>query len=189
MLPDHQVRGGDGVALGAVCGAGVGEFDVGGDVVGGQHPRPVPGWGDNSGKVAGDSAFRGDKQATAPADRGDDPGVAVGHVQVGMVAAGDNPVPDTDPLPGRGDHHPAVVDPALGDQPVADRGVELGDLLAGVDHDRYLLAGGVRGRGVDGQRLPQRVGVGVQPDLAAGEQGIERLAGIVASRVARVRSA
>jgi hypothetical protein len=40
VLADHDVRGGDGLPLYAVCSGGVRQLHVRGDVVGGQHPRP-----------------------------------------------------------------------------------------------------------------------------------------------------
>ena len=175
LVTDHHVRGGDGVTLHAVRGAGVGQLHVLGDVVGGQHPDPCAGRGDIApGDVTGGRAG-GDQQPTASADRGDGPRVSVGHLQVAVVAPGGDPVAGADPLTRPRGHDPDVVDPAVGDQPVADGGVELVDLLAGVRHHgdvgRPAVAGGGRGQGV-----LQRRGVGVQVDPAAGEEGVEHRA-------------
>ena len=52
-------------------------------------------------------------------------------------AAGGDPVPGPQAFPGRGDDDPDVVDPAGGDQTLAEGGVELRGLLSGVHHDRH----------------------------------------------------
>ena len=49
-LAEEEVGGGDGVALGAVGGGGVGELDIVVDVAGGQHADPA-GSGDGEGAV------------------------------------------------------------------------------------------------------------------------------------------
>ncbi len=46
LVTDHHVRGGNGVTLHAVRGAGVGQLHVLGDVAGGQHPDRCAGRGD-----------------------------------------------------------------------------------------------------------------------------------------------
>ena len=96
-----------------------------------------------------------------------------------VVAAGGDPVPDADPLPRR-DDRVHLVDPTFGDQPVADGRVELGHLLAGVGHDGHALTVGLRRRGGPHQPGAKFLGVAMDPDLAAGQQGIEHLAGVIA---------
>ena len=86
-LADQQVGVVDGLALGAVDGGGVGELDVLAHVAGGQGP------------LARASVH---PKATVAIGAGDRPGVAVGHVQVAVVAAGGDPVPDADLLSGLG---------------------------------------------------------------------------------------
>ena len=100
----------------------------------------------------------------------DGPGVAVRDVEVGVVAAGRDPVPGTDALTrDRWSSRGVVVDPPGGDEPVADRGVERGDLLAGVgDHDRRRRARGERlGRGVVPAPASRSCVAGVDVDLVA----------------------
>jgi hypothetical protein len=117
VLTDRHVSTGCGLALHAVHGAGVGQLKMVADVLGGQCPlAPLASDGD---------------VATAP-ELGNGPGVAVRDAYLRVVASGRDPVTDTDPLSrirGRG---ALVVDPAGRDETLADRGVELVDLLAGV---------------------------------------------------------
>jgi hypothetical protein len=80
--------------------------------------------------------LRGDKQTALVADAGDGPGVAVGDAEVAVVAAGGDPVADPDPLPGERGRDHIVVDVSGGDECAGDGGVECGDRLTGVGHDR-----------------------------------------------------
>src|SRR5674476_1232075 len=72
-------------------------------------------------------------------DPGDGPGVAVGDVQGAVVAAGGDPVTDPDPFPGGCRDRTGVVEPAGGDELVADGRVQGGDLFPGLgDHQHRL---------------------------------------------------
>jgi hypothetical protein len=77
-----------------------------------------------------------DGDAAVPVNLGDRPGVAVGDVEAAVVAAGRDAIADPDALPCRGGGV-LVVDPAGGDEPVADGRVEVGGLLASVRHDGH----------------------------------------------------
>ena len=83
VLADHDVRGVDGLALGAVGGAGVGELDVLVDILSREDAAAVA---------------VGHVEAPVRVDRGDPPGFAVGDVEVAVVAAGGDPVADADAL-------------------------------------------------------------------------------------------
>ena len=135
----HEVGGLGGVALGAVAGGGVTELDVLADVVGGQlATAPVA-------VVDGEPAV-----AVHP---GDGPGLPVGHAEGGVVAAGHDQVPGADPLPVPVADGAVVVDDAGGDEPVADRGVQRGGVLARVDHHRGVTPGR-RAAATRGRRAP-----------------------------------
>ena len=84
----------DGLALGAVDGGGVGELDMLAHVRRGQGPVPGP---------------AGDGEAAVGADAGDGPGVAVGDVEVAVVAAGRDPVADPDLFTGAGGERPGLA--------------------------------------------------------------------------------
>jgi len=115
-------------------------------------------------------------------DPGDGPGVAVGDVQGGFVAAGGDPVTDPDPFPGRCRDRMGVVEAAGGDELVADGRVQGGDLFPGLgDHQDRL---GRRPQPVVGRRSGRGRGcvalTGVQADLSSGEEGVEDAAGVLA---------
>ena len=59
------------------------------------------------------------------------------HAEVAVVAPGRDPVPDPEPFTGVGDDRVGVVDVPGGDEPVADRAVQRGCLLAGVGHHQH----------------------------------------------------
>ncbi len=83
VVADHEVRGGRGAALRAVRGAGVAKLDMFTHVLGGQlAPAAVTANGEHA----------------VAAHARDGPGVAVGDIQVGVVAAGRNQVTGTDRL-------------------------------------------------------------------------------------------
>ena len=88
VLPHHHVCGGDGVALDAVRGGGVGELNMAPHVVRGQYPLP--------------GVAAGDRQPAVPVDPCDGPGVPVGDIEVAVVAPRRDPVTDTDALSGAG---------------------------------------------------------------------------------------
>ena len=101
VIPQQEMPGVGGVALGAVDGGGVGQLHPIRDIAGGQDPVAAP-------------AFHG--EAAVGVDGGDGPGVPVRHSQGGVVAAGRDPIPHPDRLAApRGDHGP-VIDPAQADQ-------------------------------------------------------------------------
>ena len=128
MLAQHQVTGAGGLALGAVDRGRVGQLDVLARIAGGEGAQ-----------LGGASAAQG--EAAVGADVGDGPGVAVAHAEVAVVAPGRDPVPDPEPFPGVGGDGVGVVDVPGGDQPVADRAVQRGRLLAGVGHHQHAAAG------------------------------------------------
>ena len=129
VLADQQVRGGDGLALGAVGGGGVGELDVLADVVRGQRAPARP--------------RRRPSSAAVVCDAGDGPGVAVGDAEVAVVASGGDPVADADPLTRRGDDGSSEPRPCLM-RTWCDAAVDLRDLLAGVGDDQLADARRVR---------------------------------------------
>ena len=90
--------------------------------------------------------------------------------------------------PARGGHDPGVVDPAVGDQPVPDRGVELGDLLAGVRHHGDVGCPVVVGGG-RGQRVLQRCGSGCRRIRPRARRASNTAPGLSPRRIARVSSA
>jgi hypothetical protein len=134
-----------------------------GDVVVRQEPGSAAG-ATNARCLAGGG---GDKQVAAAPHGGDGPGVAVGDVQVAVVAPGDHPVPHADRLPCAAGDGADVVDPAFGDQLFADCVAELRGLLAGVDHHHQLLAGREGGGGEAGDGVVHGGLVGMQPDGCA----------------------
>ncbi len=159
VLAEDEVCCAGGGALRAVRGCGVGEFDMSADVAGGQ-----------------DSLTFGparDGQPPVALDAGDGPGVAVGHVQVAVVAACRDLIPDPDPLTRPGGHLLGVIDHADGEEPVADRGVQRADLLAGIDYHRNRLACPVPGGDRVGDRCMPLGLARMQADLAAAMQGVE----------------
>ena len=87
-LADDEVRGVNGLPLGAVRGRGEGELDVSVDVVGGQLA------------LAGAA---GDDEAAVVADAGNRPDVAVGDAEVAVVAARCDAVTEPDALTTAGD--------------------------------------------------------------------------------------
>ena len=93
--------------------------------------------------------------------------------RVAVVAAGHDHVSGTEALPVGGDGGTVVVDRAGGDEPVADRGVERGGVLAGVDHHRGGDAAESRGGDALGERVTPLHLAGVHGDLAAGVQRVE----------------
>ena len=112
VLADGDVRAVDGVALGAVDGGGVGELDEPGRVLRREH----------RGRARG----RRRMQAAVVADAGDGPGLAVRDAEVGVVAAGGDPVPEPDPFAAAVVTIASAASPvaAVGATLVADRGVE-----------------------------------------------------------------
>jgi hypothetical protein len=127
--------------------------------------------GDDVGRHGADAD---DDQLTVATDGEDGPGVAVGDAQGAVVAAPD------DPLPCARCHHPVVIDAPVVDQATTDGGVEPEGLVSGVDHHRHRLALPVGEGGDGGQRLLERRGIGVEADLAAGGQGVEHRAPVLA---------
>ncbi len=130
----------DGLALGAVDGGGVGELDEPGGVRRPGLPVPVHG--------------RAGSRLPSCADAGDGPGLPVRDLQVGVVASGRDPVANArSGHRGGGDLPTRILSvwpwtwPGLNAwSVVADRGVEVGDLFAGVGDDQ--VAGGADlGRG------------------------------------------
>ena len=107
VLADEDVCGVDGLALGAVDGGGVGELDEPCRVVG--RDRRVA---TAPGRVV-------EQEAAVVADAGDGPGLPVRDLEVGVVAAGRDPVSEPDPLPGSSGDHLARIDATVG---VAGRG-------------------------------------------------------------------
>src|SRR4051812_40420042 len=77
-------------------------------------------------------ALPGHADRAVRVDVADGPRVAVGDVEIGVVAAGGDPVTDTDPLTEPGGHGAGVVDGTDVNERVTDRGVQGGDLLARV---------------------------------------------------------
>ena len=83
--PMSDVGAVDGLALGAVDGGGVGELDEPCRVLGRDHSVTT-------------AAVQG--EAAVVADAGHGPGLSVRDLEVGVVAAGRDPVAEPDPLPG-----------------------------------------------------------------------------------------
>ena len=161
-VPDGDVGAVDGLALGAVDGGGVGELDV-----------PVA-YSAGSGRVA--PVGRAGRRLPSLADAGDGPGLPVGDPEVGVVAAGGDPVADPDPLAAqRSPRRPAwlVAGRRVGAALVADRGVEVGDLLAGVGDDQ--VAGCARPAASAAVRSTS---LGWIDDLPAAMQRVEDLGGV-----------
>ena len=77
---------------------------------------------------------------------GDDPDVAVGHTEVVVVEPGSDLVADPDSLTAVGDQHTGVVDLSSCDEPLADRLIEIGHLLAGIGHHERTCGGCVVGQ-------------------------------------------
>ena len=115
-------------------------------------------------------------------DPGDGPGVAVGDVQGGFVAAGGDPVTDPDPFPGRCRDRTGVVEAAGGDELVADGRVQGGDLFPGLGDHQHRL--GRRLTAWLGADLGEGAGAfgltGVQADLSSGQEGVEDASGVSA---------
>ena len=154
---DQQVCLVDGLALGAVDGGGVGELDVLADVVRGQGPCATAAADDESAVVVG---------------AGHCPAVAVGHAEVAVVASGCDLVADAESLAGCGGHGSGGTGLAGGEALVADRGVECGDLLAGVRDDRSVDVGeGGEAFDLGGVDLDQPTLVQHVEDLAGGLPG------------------
>src|SRR4051812_14316382 len=103
------MRVGYGLALRSVCGAGVGELEVLGDVV----DRELP-----------STARRLDDQTAVARQADDAPRLPIGDVQFPVVVSGDNAVADTDPLAGGGGECLPIVDSPSGHAAVADRRVK-----------------------------------------------------------------
>jgi hypothetical protein len=125
------------------------------------------------------AALARDGHRSVAVDAGDGPGVAVGDLDVGVVAAGDDPVTGTDAcsLAGGGAR---VIDSSGCDQLRTDGAVERGDLLVGVGDDDHRDACLVGQGGVPGERA-DAIGVGgVEVDLSSGEQRVEHGGGVVA---------
>ena len=123
VLADHEVRRGDGVALHPVRGRGVGELDMRAHVVGGQDAAAPCGAGDGRAAPSRCTAVTVQVSRLATSGRCRCGGSRPGHRHRSARPAAWWRV--------------VVVDAAGGDEPVADRGVERGDLLAGVGHDRW----------------------------------------------------
>ena len=168
-------RGADGVALDAVDGGGVGELDVLARVVGGQRTAVRA------------SAACVTSQLAVAVDAGDGPGVAVGDAEVAVVAAGRDPVPDTDPLAG------AVVTVARSSTwPAATSRSRIAALRAAtcsrVSATTTARARRERCGGASASAAMRSASVGWSADLAAGEQRVEHLAGaVLAGRASRRR--
>jgi hypothetical protein len=77
VFADGDVSAPDGAALGAVDGRGIGEFDEPGRVVGRDLSFP---------------ATATQEEAAVLPDAGDSPGLAVGDLEIGIVASGRDPV-------------------------------------------------------------------------------------------------
>lgn len=147
MFAESQVGGSGGLALGPVGGRSVGEFDVEDGVPERKLPR----------------ARRPDEMHGAVvAHPGDDPGVAVGDAEVVVVAPGSDSVADPDSLTAVGDEHTGVADLSSCDEPLADRLIEIGHLLAGIGHHERTCGGCVVGQRSGACRL-----IAVYDDLAA----------------------
>lgn len=164
VLPNEDVRGFDGLALGAVNGGGVGELDEPGRVLGGNHPIPAaPTW---------PLPVIVEDEAPVVPDTGHRPGLPVRDLQVGVVATGRDPIPEPDAIPGGRTEGPSGAFTVL--VVVADDGVEIGDLLAGVRDDQVTRDAGVGDRGG-----PFDLGA-VDDDLSALEEGVEDGGGVLA---------
>ena len=89
VLPDGDVGVVDGLALGAVDRGGVGQLHVPGRVVGGDLALT------HTTTTTGTSvAVRVEGEAARAADVGDGPGLSVRDLEVGVVSAGRDAVPD-----------------------------------------------------------------------------------------------
>ncbi|MCW2833708.1 MAG: hypothetical protein JWN68_1661 [Nocardioides sp.] len=119
-------------------------------------------------------------------DACDGPLVAVGHVEVAIVASGRDPVTDGELVTGVDRDRRSFLAVVCGQASlVADDGVEGVDLFAGVGDDE--VAGGGGGQVGDGC-LAFDV-AGVDEDVAAFEELVEHGAGLGPVRILRVRSA
>ena len=118
VFTDDEVRGVDGLALGAVHGGGVGEFNEPSRVVGRYLSIPAVGVQD---------------EAAVLPDLRDGPGLPVRDLKVAVVAAGGDVVTEPDPFTTSGRDDLFTMGGRLRSVPVvADGGVEIGDLVAGV---------------------------------------------------------
>src|SRR5262249_44800589 len=122
VFAEGEMRSGGGGSLRAVCGGGVGEFDVLAHVLGGECAASPVGAGEGERAVA--------------AYAGDGPGITIGDVEGVVVAPGRDQVAGTDRLPVPAAGRVLVVDETGCDEPLADRAVERRGLFAGIDHDR-----------------------------------------------------
>ena len=123
----------------------------------------------------------GDPETAVAADVRDGPGVAVGDTEVVVVAAGGDPVPHPDALP-RERGGDAVLSSTW---PAATSALRMAALrTATVSRVSATIAGRCPAAeavaAIWASASCRAVGVGVQPDLPAGDQGVEHPAGIVA---------
>ncbi len=177
-LSEREVGGADGLALGSVSGGGEGELDVLADVPGRQRAL---------------ARAPSDQDAAVVADPGHGPGVAVGHPEVAVVAAGGDSVAETDSLTTARDGltrpHTSLLTSApsaLTDRytstvaAVADGCVERPDLVAGVgDDEQVTLMSTVGADGGQGRGALDLAGMA--NDLAACMQLVEDLTGTLPS--------
>ena len=110
VLPDHDVGTVHGLALGAMHGGGVGQLHEPGRVLGWDRPVPTTAL-----------LVRAEGEAPVGADGSHGPGLPVRYLQVGVVAAGRDPIPEPEAFPTRR-HHRCLARACV----VAARGVRLG---------------------------------------------------------------
>lgn len=91
VFADQEVGLVDRLALGAVDRAGIGELHMLADV---------------TRRKAASTGLALHPEPTAQADGGDGPAVTVGHIEIRLVPARGDPVPDTDTFPGAGHRRP-----------------------------------------------------------------------------------
>lgn len=130
------------------------ELNVLADVIGGQLAAATLGVADH------------DSAVTVHA--GDRPCPAVRDAEGRVVAVRHDHIASTEPLPLPGHDGALVPHGAGGDEPVTDRYVECGGVLASVDDHRAGQAGQPCGRDLLGQRVPPFDLAAVDGDLAAG---------------------
>jgi hypothetical protein len=150
VVADDDVGGVDGLALGAVRRARVGQLDGRVDVVG-RHLT--------------DAVAVCQLESAVDQDAGDGPGVAVGDAEVRIVASGADAIADRQELARTGSRRwSAAAELAVLEATRLDGGVERRDLVSGVGDDETSLAG----------QCVQSLDVGgVETDLAAGQEPVE----------------
>ena len=130
VLAEEEVAGVGGLALGAVDGGGVGELDVLAHVAG-RERSAVPA---RAVACGGSGCRRASMPVTVQVSR-----LATPRSRSLRRVATRSPTPIRSPAPVT--TPTTVIDVAGGDEPVADRAVERGDLFAGVGHHQHPVCG------------------------------------------------